>query len=154
MASMRHCATGTHAFKTTPNGRTFCTKCPLVPCAVGECDLSLHPVPTKHFPPEYDAICRRCGERTTWSPLKGARMSDPHVLAHDHDASAKKHGHVPRDIAKEDAAQVRSILDEAARNAKRKPTPKAPPAPPLPRTAPATPATKAAARAAIAKAKR
>lgn len=151
MATVRHCATGTHSFRAAPNGRTFCAKCPLVPCKAGECDISLHPVPTKHFPPEFDAICRKCGERTTWSPMKGARMSDPHVLAHDHDETARRHGHAPRDIAKEDATLVKSLLDETSRNAKRKPTPKAPPAPPLPKTVPVTPSAKAAARAAIAK---
>lgn len=133
MAMSKHCAPGTHTFTTTARGNRHCTSCPLVPCAIGQCNLSLHPVPLKHFPPEYDAICRRCGERSVWSPMKGAAMSDPHVLKHDHDELAARHGHAPRDISKEDAALVKGILDQAANNARPKPKGKIRVQPPLPK---------------------
>ena len=133
MAKPKHCATGTHVFKKSGRGKRYCTKCPLVPCDVGECDLSLHPVPLKHFPPENAAVCRSCGERTVWSPMKGQKLTDPHVMAHDPDEHAKKHGHPIRDLGKENAALVADLLEQAARASKAKPTPKAPPVPPLPK---------------------
>ena len=96
-----------------------CTTCGLVPCASPlDHDYSTHPVPLRHFPPEFDRICRKCGVRDVWSPLAGATMDDPHVLVHDHDAQARRFGHKPRDIATEDAALLASLLDQAAKNAK------------------------------------
>ena len=84
-------------------------------------DTVLHPVPITHYPPRFDAICDRdkggCGERYVWSPLEGKSLSDPNTITHGHDDAARRNGHAPRDIAREDAAQLGEALRQAAARA-------------------------------------
>ena len=69
-----------------------------------------------------------------WSPKQsGTKLTDPHVVTHDHDVVSRKFGHEVRDIGKEDAALVADLLAQTARNAKPTPAPKPTVTPPRPK---------------------
>jgi hypothetical protein len=85
--------TGPHHWVTRAiDGVKLCALCKFEQCAPNHHDFAINPMPTQFHPHEYEQVCRTCGVKETWSPVK-------HDPADDFGLVARKHGHTPHVVA-------------------------------------------------------